>query len=124
MSSEEPLGPEATWRQALCEGRFTIQRSRSSNRYVFPPRVAEPSTGAEDLEWIEPSGEGCIYSVTVVRPKPPETPYNVVLVELAEGPRLMSRVEGLDPEKVAIGMPVRARIDRRGAEPLLVFDPA
>jgi uncharacterized OB-fold protein len=100
-----------------------IQRSRQTGRYVFYPRVAEPTTGCTDLEWVEPSGEGTVYSVTVVRQKPPVPDYNVVLVDLAEGPRLMSRVDGVGLSAVRIGMAVKARVVRENGAPLLVFEP-
>ena len=48
--------------------------------------------------------------------------YNVALVDLAEGPRLMSRVDGVPPEQVRIGMAVQARvIDDPAQGKLLVF---
>ena len=100
-----------------------LPRALSTGRCSFPPRVASPQSG-EPWEWVEASGRGTVYSTSIVRPKPPEAAYNVVLVELDEGPRLMSRVEGIAPEQVTIGMKVFARIDRDGAEPLLLFDPA
>ena len=50
--------------------------------------------------------------------------YNVALVDLEEGPRMMSRVEIIAPEAVAIGMPVTAVIDRSGDDPVVVFHPA
>ena len=101
-----------------------IQRGRRSGRYVFYPRVAEPGTGDTDLEWVEVSGRGTVYAVTVVRPKMPESPYDVVLVDLAEGPRMMSRVEGIAPDQVRIGMKVKARIVCDNQEgPYVVFDP-
>ena len=62
--------------------------------------------------------------MTVISPKPPADPYNVVLVDLAEGPRVMSRVEGLSPDKVQIGMAVKARIDGSEDQAVLLFDPA
>ena len=116
--------PEAQWRAHLAEGRFMLQRSASSGRYVFFPRVAEPGTGAQDLEWVEASGRGVVHAVTVVRRKDPAESYNVVLVDLAEGPRMMSRVDGVPADAVAIGMPVQARIVRDGEEPVVVFAPA
>lgn len=100
-----------------------LQRSRSSGRHVFYPRVAEPVTGARDLEWVTASGLGTVYASTVIRPKPPQQPYNVVLVDLDEGPRMMSRVEGLPPESVRIGLRVRARIAQENGKPLVVFMP-
>lgn len=120
----EELRPEAEWRAHLAAGRFMIQRSRSSGRHVFYPRVAEPGTGAADLEWVEASGRGTVHAVTIVRRKPPTPDYNVVLVDLAEGPRLMSRVADIAPDAVAIGMAVKARIDEEEGQPLLVFVPA
>lgn len=101
-----------------------IQRSRFSGRHIFFPRVAEPGTGSTDLDWVAPSGRGTVYSVTIVRPRPPAEPYNVVLVELEEGPRLMTRIEGLPADQVHIGLPVVARIVNEGGAPFLVFDPA
>ncbi len=106
----------------LAQGRFMLQRSRSSGQYVFFPRVAEPRTGSRDLEWVAASGEGTVYATTTVRAKPPQPSYNVALITLAEGPRMMSRVEGIEPDAVRIGMPVRARVAQAEGKPLLVFD--
>lgn len=100
-----------------------LQRSRGNGGFVFPPRIAQPGTGASDLEWVPASGRGTVYSTTTVRQKPPAGDYNLVLVDLAEGPRMMSRVVGIDPAEVRIGMPVRARIVIENDAPLLVFEP-
>lgn len=116
--------PEAIWREALAGGRLMLQRARGSGTHFFPPRLVEPRTGEEDWEWVEASGLGSVYSVTVVNQKPPAAPYNVALVDLDEGPRLMSRVEGMDAAAVTIGLRVRARIDASGDVPVLLFDPA
>jgi uncharacterized OB-fold protein len=114
--------PDAEFRAFLVEGRFMVQRSKSSGVHVFYPRAVAPGTGARDLEWVPASGRGVVYSTTVVRKKPPEPSYNVALIDLAEGPRMMSRVEGLDPAAVAIGMAVQARIVDQDGEPVVVFD--
>lgn len=118
------IHPEMEWRAHLADGRFMLQRSRSTGGYVFYPRVAEPGTGAEDLEWVEASGRGTVHSVTVVHRNNPAENYNVALVELAEGPLMMSRIDGVSPEAVTIGAAVQARIVHAGDEPLLVFVPA
>lgn len=117
------IRPELDYFAHLSEGRFMLQRSRASGRFFFHPRVAEPLTGSRDLEWIAASGRGTVYATTVVRAKPPTPAYNVVLVDLAEGPRIMSRVEGIAPESVAIGMTVQARIITQDGKPVLVFNP-
>ena len=114
--------PDVEFRAFLTEGRFMIQRSRSTGVHVFYPRAVAPRTGARDLEWVEASGRGVVYSTTVVRKKPPEPSYNVALIDLAEGPRMMSRVEGVDPAAVVIGAAVMARIMDQDGEAVVVFD--
>lgn len=118
-------GPEREYMQYLAEGRFMIQRARATGEYVFYPRIAVPGTGDTDLEWTEACGRGRVYATTVVRRRPEQGgSYNVALIDLEEGPRLMSRVEDIEPDEVAIGMAVRSRIDTQDGEPLLVFVPA
>jgi len=125
MSQPPPLPhPEAEWRAHLAAGRFMLQRSRASGAFVFYPRIAQPGTGAQDLEWVPACGEGRIHAATLVRRRNPAESYNVVLVDLAEGPRLMSRVDGIAADAVTIGMPVKARIIEEEGQPLLVFVPA
>ncbi len=116
--------PDAEFRAFLAQGQFMIQRSKGDGAHIFYPRVLAPGTGARDLEWVQASGRGVVYSTTVVRKKPPEPSYNVVLIDLAEGPRMMSRVEGIEPAAVAIGMAVQARIIDQDGEPVVVFDVA
>ena len=118
------IHPEQDYVRYLNEGRFMILRSKDSGRFIFYPRVAEPKTGSTNLEWVPASGLGTVYSTTVISQKPPTPNYNVALIDLAEGPRMMSRVEGLAPEQVRIGMPVRAKIIRENDMPLVVFEPA
>lgn len=101
-----------------------LQRSRSSGRFCFYPRVAEPKTGATDLEWTQASGNGTVYATTVIRKRPPASSYNVALIDLEEGVRIMSRVDSIDPGDVRIGMAVKARIAQEGEAFILVFDPA
>ncbi len=116
------MHPEKDYIGFLKQGRFMIQRCKDSGRHIFYPRVAEPMTGSTNLEWVEASGRGTVYSTTVVRQKPPTPSYNVALIDLAEGPRMMSRVESIAPEAVRIGMAVKARIVFEGDEPVVVFD--
>jgi uncharacterized protein len=117
-------GPEAYWRAELAAGRILVQRSRSSGAHIFPPRVMAPGTGIDDLAWVEIAGGGTVYSVTMISPKAPLEPYNVVLVDLDEGPRMMSRVDGVAAREVTIGMRVKARIGSKDDAPIVLFDPA
>ena len=122
--NSKPLSLDAQFQRFLDQGRFMIQRRRNGGKAFYYPRVAEPLTGATDLEWFEPSGRGVVYSTTVVRTKPPVEPYNVALIDLAEGPRVTSRVVGMPADDVRIGMAVQARIETSGDKPLLVFERA
>jgi hypothetical protein len=124
VSPDRLSHPDADYRRHLEAGRFMLQRSRGSGAFVFYPRVAEPGSGATDLEWVEACGRGSVYSTTIVRCKPPAADYNVALIDLVEGPRMMSRVVGIAAADVKIGMPVRARIVIDNDAPLVVFDPA
>ncbi len=125
MSEPEVAGgPDATWDANLAAGRFAIQRCLACREHLFFPRTVCPHCGANRLEWVEASGVGTVYSVTVVRRKPQfGGDYNVVLVDLAEGPRMMSRVEGIAPDAVRIGMAVAARIEKGETGHHLVFAP-
>lgn len=122
MSGIPVLHPDAEFQRFLAEGRLMIQRAVASGAFVFYPRVAEPGTGAA-LEWVEASGKGRVYSTTISRVKPPAKDYNIALVELDEGVRMMSRVVDIAPSDVKIGMEVRARIDQDDAGSLVVFVP-
>ena len=122
MTEVSPLGgPDTIYRQHLAEGRFMIQRGVKSGKAVFHPRSVAPETG-EDLEWFEPTGLGTVYSVSVIAKRPPESDYNVALIDLDEGVRMMSRVEGLEAKDVRIGMRVKARIMPQDEGHLVVFD--
>ena len=102
--------PTATYFQNLANGKFMIQRSPSTGEWVFYPRMIAPRTGAVDLEWVEPSGLGTVYATSVKRMKPPAADVNLAIVELDEGPRMMTHVQSIPPEEVTIGMRVRAQI--------------
>jgi uncharacterized OB-fold protein len=119
-------GPDAVYRANLAAGKFALQICTAcGGKPVFPPRAICPHCGSTDLRWQAASGGGTIYSTTVVRDRPENGgDRNIALIDLAEGARLMSRVEGLPPDQVRIGMTVKARIARTDAGPLLVFDPA
>jgi len=110
-------GPEAEFRAYLGQGKFMLQRSKGTGKHTFYPRVAIPGTGETDLEWVEASGRGTVYASTVNRGR--DRSYNIVLVELDEGPRLLSTVEG--EVAVAIGTRVQALIKQIEGEPEVIF---
>ena len=84
----------------------------ADGRPQWPPRLGP-------FSWAVSAGRGVVYATTTVRRRG-EEPADVSLVDLDEGFRMMSRVEGIAPEAVAIGMRVRVRAG--GEAP--VFEPA
>lgn len=120
-----PRGPQEQYFSKLAEGHFQIQRCTACGAHQFFPRVLCMHCGAQDLTWTEPSGAGTVYSFSIVRRKPESGgDYNVALVDLQEGVRMMSRVDGVALDSLRIGMPVRARVLRGEGQPLVVFVPA
>ncbi|NKJ48490.1 hypothetical protein CIC12_17435 [Burkholderia sp. SG-MS1] len=115
--------PLAVFRDYLGMGQLAYQHDAATGEAVFYPRVVGPRSGNPDLTWRISTGLGTVYAVTVISPRG-EPPYNVVLIDVDEGFRLMSRVEGLPAESVRIGMRVRARVHRPadGQPPYPVFD--
>jgi hypothetical protein len=92
---------------------------------VFYPRVIAPRTGNADLEWRISKGLGTVHATTVVHPQQGE-PYNVALIDVDEGFRMMSRVEDIDPTQVRIGLRVKFRVHKAEGDepPYPVFTPA
>jgi len=118
------LGPEQYYHQLLAKGIFALQHCQACMQAIFYPRMVCPHCGSTDLQWRQAHGEGIVYSTTVVRRHPEKGgDSNVALVDLKEGVRLMSRVEGMAPEEVAIGMSVQSQIRETEGAPLLVFTP-
>jgi len=118
------IRPEADFTGFLAEGKFKIQRSRETGKYFFHPRILEPGTGCTDLEWVEVSGKGTVHSCTTARQRPPAPDLNISLIDLEEGPRMMSRIDGIPASEVRIGMAVRARIITENEQTFVVFVPA
>lgn len=106
MTSSHQGGPQAVWEAWLKAGEFRIQQARSTGEYVFYPKVVAPS-GATDLEWVKPSGLGHVYAITVNRDRAGS--WNVALIELDEGVRMISTVAGV--ETAPVGARVRAELE-------------
>ncbi len=89
------------------------------------PRVLCTHCGHAELIWVSPSMRATVYSTTTVRRRAEQGgDYNVSIIELEEGPRLMSRVEGVPPSAVVIGLAVRAAVARDAdGNAVLVFHP-
>ncbi len=101
------------------KGELRLQRCAACERIQFPPRRYCAGCLSDDLAWERASGRGQVRSYTIVRvPMSPafadEVPYAVALVELEEGPSLLSGIRGCDLEDLRIGLPVEVEFEARG----------
>jgi uncharacterized OB-fold protein len=105
MASEYP-GPipkptpetEPFWRAAK-EHRLLIQRCKACGRHYFYPRPLCPHCWSRSVEWVEVSGRGRLHTF-VINHRPPrnfptQSPFIIGIVELEEGPRLMTNIVGV-----------------------------
>jgi uncharacterized OB-fold protein len=121
-AATSPLG---TYLEHLGKGELAYQFSPEANAAVFYPRVICPFTGSDRLEWRVSKGMGTVHATTVVFPQQ-GAPYNVALIDVDEGFRMMSRVEDIAPLDVRIGMRVKFRVHQAEGDepPCPVFTPA
>jgi acetyl-CoA acetyltransferase/uncharacterized OB-fold protein len=113
--------PAAEFAERCARGELAFQVT-VDGRPVFPPRLAEPGTGAP-LSWRRSDGRGTVHATTVIRRRG-SSPRNVALIVLDEGFRMMSRVEGIAPEEVRVGMRVGVRfVEGDGGVSIPVFAP-
>lgn len=112
--------PAAVYRRYLERGELGFQRCQGCGEAVFYPRVICPACDSDALIWETSGGRGTVYATTAVHRRSGE-PYNVVLVDLDEGFRMMSRVEGIDAEGLAIGQRVAFAVREEEDGPVVVF---
>ncbi len=125
-----PVVPETKpfW-DAAKAGRLLLPRCPRCSFVIWYPRAFCPECGQSPVEWFEASGRGVIYTFTTVRRGEGayrDTPqYTLAIVELQEGPRVLTNIIGCDPEGLRIGQPVTAVFcDAGDVAALLRFRPA
>jgi uncharacterized OB-fold protein len=93
---------------ACKEHRLIMQQCAACANYMFYPAYMCPHCGCSELRWEQVSGRGSIHSITTVHhPADPvfaqSTPYVVALIQLDEGPVMMSNIVGEDRLDSSIG---------------------
>ncbi len=121
----EPTAVSAPFWEGARQHRLMLQRSQRTGRHVFYPRAVSPFGAGDELEWVEASGRGTVYSYTVARRATApqwagEVPYVIAIVELAENVRMTANIVGCAPGDVRIGMAVEAAYDDVTPEVTLV----
>ncbi|WP_279246876.1 Zn-ribbon domain-containing OB-fold protein [Candidatus Litorirhabdus singularis] len=105
-----PNAVSAPYWEACARGELSLQHCNGCQQFQFYPRTICSHCGGTDLAWQVVSGSGRVKSFTVVRrgiSKAYAAPYVVALIELKEGPSMMSTIVGSEPEVVAIGASVQ-----------------
>ena len=108
-----PMLPEARpfW-DGLRQRRLMLPRCGRCGPFFYPRRLC-PTCHGRDVDWMQASGRGTLYSFSIVHQAmlpafKVAPPYVLALVQLDEGPRLMTNLVEVepDPDRIRIGMPV------------------
>jgi uncharacterized OB-fold protein len=106
----EHNGDSLEFWEGIKSHKILVQKCSSCGLLRFYPRIICPKCLSDQFNWIPCSGKGRIYSYTTIyRPPLPAfaefVPYTIALIDLEEGIRILSQVEG-NPDSIAIGVRV------------------
>ena len=104
-----PSPTELPFYEACARGELALQHCEPCDRFLFYPRTHCDHCHNPTLNWQRVSGKGTIVSYTVVRRAVSEAftaPYVIALIDLVEGPRMMSQIVDTKPEALAVGQTV------------------
>ncbi len=127
-----PINPELTrpfW-EAAKRHELVMPRCKTCDHVYFYPRSECPHCLSSDQEWVKVSGRGRLHSFTIIRQPAnaaftSDVPYVYAVVQLAEGPRMISNIVECDLEALRVDMPLEAVYDNVTPEWTLVkFKPA
>lgn len=109
----------APWWAACREHRLMVRACRGCGRTHFPPRPACPRCWSDDVDWRDSAGTGTLYTYSVVRendldPFSGSLLYITAIVELGEGPRLMTTIVDSPAQAIIVGARVVVRFVERG----------
>jgi uncharacterized OB-fold protein len=126
------MTPEAKpyW-DGLREGKLMLPKCNDCGAAFFYPRIACPHCHSRNVSWIQASGKGKLFSFQIAyRALNPafkiEPPYILAMIELEEGPRMMSNLINIDPDPAALtcDMPVEVVFEKQTDEvTLALFQP-
>jgi uncharacterized OB-fold protein len=110
------------------QGELRLQRCVKCSKSYFPPRPFCPGCGSRDVETYRASGKGVLWSYVINhRPRPDigKDPHSIAVVQLSEGPRMMTNIVGCPqtPEALVLDMPVEVTFETFGEIALPFFQP-
>ncbi|MGW9023060.1 Zn-ribbon domain-containing OB-fold protein [Streptomyces sp. NPDC055722] len=117
-----------TYWEAAAEGRLLIRRCAACGRAHHYPREFCPHCWSEDVTWEQAGGRATLYTWSVVHRNDlpafaDRTPYTAAVVDLAEGPRMMTEVVECDGAELRVGMDLQVAFRRAGGMSVPVFRP-
>jgi len=113
---------EEFW-DAINEGKLLIPRCKDTDQFFWYPRKISPYTLSGNVEWIEASGSGIIYTYSVMRRADPQ--YVIAYVTLDEGITMMTNIVECDPETLEVGQPVKLlMVESDEGQKIPVFTPS
>jgi uncharacterized OB-fold protein len=102
--------------EAARRHQLALQRCADCGRFRYPPGPVCPECLSEDAAWVPVSGRGTVSTFVVFHKRyfpafAADIPYNVVQVQLEEGPRLTANLVDVPNEQIAVGLPVEVVFD-------------
>jgi uncharacterized OB-fold protein len=96
---------------AAAAGDLLVPHCKACKKNFWYPRPLCPHCGSDQVDWVKSSGKGSIHTFTVVRQSgdpyfKTKVPYAVAMVELAEGPRILTNLVDCDVDALKVGMRV------------------
>ena len=125
----KPLPEIRPWTKEFWEGtkqgKLMLQRGKNTKKFIMYPKKYSPFDINEEMEWVEASGKGKIYSFSTVCANAPEAfapemPFTVAVVELEEGVRMCTNIVGATDDQIKIDAPVHAVFKKVSDEITLV----
>ena len=122
-----PTPETAHYWEGTARGELRLQRCRACATTYFPPQPFCPACATDDVEIVRASGRGTLHSYVITHRAAPgfTAPYAIAVVELEEGPRLLTNLVDVEPEPgaLALDVPVEVAFLPVGDVTLPVFRP-
>jgi uncharacterized OB-fold protein len=106
-----PRPETKAWWDACRGHKLMVQHCLQCGAFQFYPRIVCSKCMSDRLEWRQSCGHGVVSTYTICRLPVGEgyaddVPYVIALIQLKEGPTMMSNIVQCDPDSVKTGMPV------------------
>lgn len=127
-AAPQPTPETQPFWDGCAEGELRLQRCRPCDGFYFPPRRFCPRCLSDDVAWERLSGRATLHTYVINHRAAPgfEPGYAIAVVQLDEGPRMMTNIVGIDntPQDLVLDMPLEVTFEDRGDVRLPLFRPA